>query len=231
MAKINFKKGLTDIVLYIIIFIVVQIFLTCAGAGIWAAVKGEGYQATLLAMHTGNNAILTALTTVFSNVITLIIFLKAKWTPITRNYLQSKPWISLLWVALFTLGAIIPLEFVYEQIGIEMDADTERVFASLNENGDVVRAINEQITALKSGKLSRDEQVLSLKFLVHLMGDLHCPMHMGHMSDRGGNKWQVQFFRSGTSLPSQRSSSQWTRADKRDRPSRALSSLQDAAAA
>ena len=49
MAKINFKKGLTDIVLYIIIFIVVQIFLTCAGAGIWAAVKGEGYQATLLA--------------------------------------------------------------------------------------------------------------------------------------------------------------------------------------
>lgn len=131
MAKINFKKGLTDIVLYIIIFRVVQIFLTCAGAGIWAAVKGEGYQATLLAMHTGNNAILTALTTVFSNVITLIIFLKAKWTPITRNYLQSKPWISLLWVALFTLGAIIPLEFVYEQIGIEMDADTERVFASL----------------------------------------------------------------------------------------------------
>ena len=131
MAKINFKKGLTDIVLYIIIFIVVQIFLTCAGAGIWAAVKGEGYQATLLAMHTGNNAILTVLTTVFSNVITLIIFLKAKWTPITRNYLQSKPWISLLWVALFTLGAIIPLEFVYEQIGIEIDADTERVFASL----------------------------------------------------------------------------------------------------
>lgn len=131
MAKINFKKGLTDIVLYIIIFIVVQIVLTYVGAGIWAAVKGEGYQATLLAMGTGNNAILTALTTVFSNVITLIIFLKAKWTPLTRNYLQSKPWLSLLWVALFTLGAIIPLEFVYEQIGVEMDADTERVFASL----------------------------------------------------------------------------------------------------
>ena len=131
MAKINFKKGLTDIVLYIIIFIVVQIFLTYAGTGIWAAVKGEGYQVTLLAMDTGNNAILKALTTVFSNVITLIIFLKAKWTPLTRNYLQSKPWISLLWVALFTLGAIIPLEFVYEQIGVEMDANTERVFASL----------------------------------------------------------------------------------------------------
>ena len=83
-----------------------------------------------------------------------------------------------------------------------IDADKTYENAPLNENGDVVRAINEQITALKSGKLSRDEQVLSLKFLVHLMGDLHCPMHMGHMSDRGGNKWQVQFFRSGTNLHS-----------------------------
>lgn len=83
-----------------------------------------------------------------------------------------------------------------------IDADKTYENAPLNENGDVVRAINEQITALKSGKLSRDEQVLSLKFLVHLMGDLHCPMHMGHMSDSGGNKWQVQFFRSGTNLHS-----------------------------
>lgn len=51
--------------------------------------------------------------------------------------------------------------------------------APLNENGDVVRAVNEQIAALKSGKLDKEEQALSLKFLVHLMGDLHCPMHMG----------------------------------------------------
>ena len=43
--------------------------------------------------------------------------------------------------------------------------------APLNENGDVVRAVNEQIAALKSGKLDKEEQALSLKFLVHLMGD------------------------------------------------------------
>lgn len=74
--------------------------------------------------------------------------------------------------------------------------------APLNENGDVVRAVNEQIAALKSGKLDKEEQALSLKFLVHLMGDLHCPMHMGHRSDRGGNRWQVQFFNNGTNLHS-----------------------------
>ena len=78
MAKINLKRGLTDVVLYLIIFIVVQIIMMYAGAGIWAGIKGEGYQATLLAANTGGNAILTALVSVFSSVITLIIFLKSK---------------------------------------------------------------------------------------------------------------------------------------------------------
>ena len=39
MAKINLKRGLTDIVLYMIIFIVVQIIVMYAGAGIWAGIK------------------------------------------------------------------------------------------------------------------------------------------------------------------------------------------------
>ena len=55
MAKINLKRGLTDIVLYMIIFIVVQIIVMYAGVGIWAAIKGEGYQATLLAISSGRN--------------------------------------------------------------------------------------------------------------------------------------------------------------------------------
>ena len=67
MAKINLKRGLTDIVLYLIIFIVVQIIVMYAGAGIWAGIKGEGYQATLLAVSSGSNPILMALTSAFSN--------------------------------------------------------------------------------------------------------------------------------------------------------------------
>ena len=131
MGKINLKKGILDVILYIIIFVVVQIAVTYAGAGIWAGVKHEGYTSVLNIMLSGANPVLLALTTVFSNIITLVIFLKTKWTPLTREYLLSKPWITLLWVALFTLGAIIPLEFTYEHLGLEMDANTSRVFESL----------------------------------------------------------------------------------------------------
>ena len=131
MAKISLKKGILDVVLYIILFIVIQMIVMYAGAGIWAAVKHVGYMATVQDMATGGNAILLALTSVFSNVITLALFLRIKWTPVTRGYLLSKPWLQLLWVALFTLGAIIPLTFLYEQLGIEMDDSAERLFASL----------------------------------------------------------------------------------------------------
>ena len=131
MAKINLKRGLTDIVLYLIIFIVVQIIMMYAGAGIWAGIKGEGYQATLQAASTGGNAILTALVSAFSSIITLVIFLKTKWTPLTRGYLLSKPWGTLLWVALFSLGTIIPLSFLYEQLGIEMDENTQQIITSM----------------------------------------------------------------------------------------------------
>ena len=131
MAKINLKRGLTDVVLYLIIFIVVQIIIMYAGAGIWAGIKGEGYQATLQSASTGGNAILTALVSVFSSVITLVIFLKTKWTPLTRGYLLSKPWGTLLWVALFSLGTIIPLSFLYEQLGIEMDENTQQIITSM----------------------------------------------------------------------------------------------------
>ena len=39
-----------------------------------------------------------------------------------------------------------------------------------------------------------------MKILVHLVGDLHQPMHMGHLSDLGGNNTKVKFFDRDTNL-------------------------------
>jgi hypothetical protein len=36
--------------------------------------------------------------------------------------------------------------------------------------------------------------------LVHLIGDLHQPMHIGRAEDKGGNTIQVQWFGRGTNL-------------------------------
>lgn len=68
------------------------------------------------------------------------------------------------------------------------------------EKGDIITALNDMTAKLKSHKLSKEEEALSLKILVHLMGDLHQPMHLAHKSDIGGNKIDVKFFRYDTNL-------------------------------
>lgn len=81
-----------------------------------------------------------------------------------------------------------------------IDAGVSYEDAELEPQGDVVTAIHKQIEILSDKKASVDDKSLALKMLVHLVGDLHQPMHMGHKSDLGGNQWKVQFFGSEKNL-------------------------------
>lgn len=66
--------------------------------------------------------------------------------------------------------------------------------APLHPDGDIIRAIYEQVSVLQDPEASKSDQQLALKILEHLMGDIHQPMHMGHASDLGGNRWNVKYF-------------------------------------
>lgn len=72
--------------------------------------------------------------------------------------------------------------------------------AEKNPNGDVVEAIERMVEALKSDTLTPAHQAFCLKVLIHLVGDLHQPLHVGKGDDRGGNSFQVQWFKKGTNL-------------------------------
>lgn len=63
-----------------------------------------------------------------------------------------------------------------------------------NEKGDVVVAVNDLIAQLKSGELTAEQENIALRMLIHLVGDLHCPMHAGHKLDLGGNLVEVLYF-------------------------------------
>ena len=69
-----------------------------------------------------------------------------------------------------------------------------------NPNGDAVEAIDRMVAALKSDTLSSERKVFCLKVLVHLVGDLHQPLHVGSGDDKGGNSFQVQWFGKGSNL-------------------------------
>ena len=66
--------------------------------------------------------------------------------------------------------------------------------AAKESKGDVVTAIDNIVTNLKSGELAPAEERAQLMMLIHLVGDMHCPMHAGHKNDRGGNGTKVKYF-------------------------------------
>ena len=84
-----------------------------------------------------------------------------------------------------------------------IDDGQEYEEAPINPSGDVVVAIRDQVKTLgKSYKKKNDKQILALKMLIHLVGDLHQPMHLGRLSDKGGNYHKITFFTTETNLHS-----------------------------
>lgn len=69
-----------------------------------------------------------------------------------------------------------------------------------NPNGDVVQTIERIIASLKSKKLSAKDEAEYLKILIHLVGDIHQPLHVGGGNDRGGNDVKVMWFRTDSNL-------------------------------
>ncbi len=66
--------------------------------------------------------------------------------------------------------------------------------APANPAGDAVTAIKAQVEKLTDPYASLADSQLAMKILVHVMGDIHMPLHMGHATDLGGNRIKVKYF-------------------------------------
>ncbi|MDR3351391.1 MAG: S1/P1 nuclease [Prevotellaceae bacterium] len=57
-----------------------------------------------------------------------------------------------------------------------------------------------RIVALTTHLQQHPDDTAMLKMLVHLVEDIHCPMHLGHAADYGGNTIRITWFGNSTSL-------------------------------
>lgn len=86
----------------------------------------------------------------------------------------------------------------WHYINMPMDADYNA--EKRNEKGDLVSAIEYCISIITNDDSSKDDKAFYLKLLVHFIGDLHQPMHVGLEEDRGGNDFKVYWFRKDSNL-------------------------------
>lgn len=71
-----------------------------------------------------------------------------------------------------------------------------------NPLGDLITGIKKCQEVIKDPKASKKTKIFHLKMLVHLVGDLHQPLHIGRAEDRGGNDIKVEWFWKRTNLHS-----------------------------
>lgn len=69
-----------------------------------------------------------------------------------------------------------------------------------NPKGDVIMTIERLIAELKSRKYTGKEEVERLKMLIHLVGDIHQPLHVGFGNDAGGTSVKIMWFRTDSNL-------------------------------
>lgn len=66
--------------------------------------------------------------------------------------------------------------------------------------GDALEALDRFSKTLENPNASLADKQLALRFIIHLVGDLHQPLHVGKCCDRGGNDVKVTWFGKPTNL-------------------------------
>lgn len=62
------------------------------------------------------------------------------------------------------------------------------------QEGDAYTALTSFTATLKNKDATLEDKRLALHFIVHIIGDLHQPLHAGNGTDKGGNDVKVSFF-------------------------------------
>ena len=66
--------------------------------------------------------------------------------------------------------------------------------------GDAVTALEKFAATVRDGHAPLADRQLALRFIIHIVGDLHMPLHAGNGTDKGGNDVKVLFNREATNL-------------------------------
>lgn len=90
----------------------------------------------------------------------------------------------------------------WHYVNLPGDLDQNGVFNFLDadKQANVYNKIPEMIAILKDKQKSAEEKKMAMRLLIHFLGDIHEPMHIGRKEDLGGNKVSLSWFGKRTNL-------------------------------
>ena len=93
--------------IYTIVFAAIQVVVSMLVQGVWMLVMGK---------ESAMNATGMIITMEVFSVLTMVVFLWAKWSVVSRHWVRTRPWFVLFWCVLAALGALIPSVWIQEHM-------------------------------------------------------------------------------------------------------------------
>jgi len=75
-------------------------------------------------------------------------------------------------------------------------------FLAKDTGVDAYTKLNYLIAELKKKDLPKEKKLLDLRMVIHIVEDIHQPMHTAHREDKGGNDFKLSWFGEPTNLHS-----------------------------
>ncbi len=123
-----------NVISYIIVFFLIQIVMgiIIGAIGMWH--EGTAWSSIWQALLQDSLHMTTKMTVTYmalSSLFTLLLFGRLRWSPVSRVWLASHPWGTLTWVALLSLGTILPSEWMVEKFQLSLPGTTEQLFEGI----------------------------------------------------------------------------------------------------
>jgi hypothetical protein len=93
-------------IIYLIEFIAIQLIVGFIVAMVWQLITNSEDKTTGMLITT----------TVATGVVTIVIFLLARWAEVSPNWIRTRPWLVLIWSVIAAMGALIPSAWLQEQM-------------------------------------------------------------------------------------------------------------------
>ncbi|MFD2785461.1 S1/P1 nuclease [Hymenobacter rubripertinctus] len=93
-----------------------------------------------------------------------------------------------------------PWHYVNTASGLNHDQYVQALNAQTESNA--YQALQNQLRLLSDSGATQLQRLEALKYVVHIVGDIHQPLHAGHAEDKGGNDIKIKYRGRDTNLHS-----------------------------
>jgi len=124
-----------DALWYAVAFLLIQLVVTavvslCMGVfgGVSSAETSAG-TAEVSSLYANPKMLILAQFFIF--LITVGVFVWRKWAPFSNDYIRTRPWAALFWIAIMTTGTIIPSIYLNELLDYEVPSEVEKMLTNV----------------------------------------------------------------------------------------------------